>query len=40
MYLGLTTGRGKNDQTNRANRSLKAVFGYPLRKDFRQVLCD
>ncbi len=39
-YLGRTTGRGKNDHTNRANRSLKAVFGYPLRKDFRQVLCD
>ena len=37
--LGSTTGRGKNDQTGRANRSLKWVFGYPLRKDFRKVLC-
>jgi len=37
--LGLTTGRGKNDQTGRPNRSLKYVFGYPLRKDFRQALC-
>jgi hypothetical protein len=40
LYLGQTTGRGKNDQTNRPNRSLKAVFGYPLRSDFREVLCD
>jgi hypothetical protein len=40
VYLGQTTGRGKDDQTNKANRSLKLVFGYPLRKEFRQVLCD
>jgi len=40
VYLGQTTGRGKDDQTKKANRSLKLVFGYPLRKDFRQVLCD
>jgi len=40
IYLGQTTGRGKNDQTHKANRSLKAVWGYPLRRDFRQVLCD
>jgi len=40
VYLGKTTGRGKDDQTNKVNRSLKLVFGYPLRKDFRQVLCD
>jgi hypothetical protein len=40
LYLGQTTGRGKDDHTNTANRSLKLVFGYPLRKDFRQVLCD
>ncbi len=40
VYLGQTTGRGKHDQTKKANRSLKLVFGYPLRKDFRQVLCD
>jgi hypothetical protein len=40
FYLGETTGRGKEDQTHKANRSLKLVFGYPLRKDFRQVLCD
>jgi hypothetical protein len=38
IYLGQTTGRGKDDHTNQVNRSLKAVWGYPLRKDFRQVL--
>lgn len=40
IYLGQTTGRGKDDQTHKANRSLKAVWGYPLRRDFRQVLCE
>lgn len=38
IYLGQTTGRGKDDHTNKVNRSLKAVFGYPLRRDFRQAL--
>ena len=38
VYLGQTTGRGKNDQTHRPNRSLKGVFGYPLRRDFREAL--
>lgn len=37
--LGLTTGRGKADQTNRPNRTLKQVLGYPLVKDFRRRLC-
>ena len=39
IYLGKTTGRGKNDQTHKPNRSIKAVYGYPLSKDFRKVLC-
>lgn len=38
IALGQTTGRGKDDHTNRVNRSLKWVFGYPLRPDFREVL--
>lgn len=38
LYLGDTTGRGKNDQTKKANRSIKAVLGYPLTKDFRKHL--
>jgi hypothetical protein len=37
--LGLTKGRGKDDQTNRQNRSLKLLFGYALAKDFRERLC-
>jgi hypothetical protein len=37
--LGVTTGRGKNDQTNKPNRSLKLIFGYPLVRDFRRRLC-
>jgi hypothetical protein len=36
--LGLTTGRGKDDQTKRPNRPLKQVLGYPLRRDFRELL--
>jgi len=36
--LGLTTGRGHNDHTNRANRPLKQVWGYPLTPHFRTRL--
>lgn len=38
IYLGQTTGRGKNDQTRRPNRSLKDVLGYPLKRNFREAL--
>ena len=38
-YLGLTTGRGKDDQTNKPNRSLKQLWVYPLGKDFKKQLC-
>ncbi len=38
MVLGRTTGRGKNDQTNRPNRSLKEVLGYPLTSRYRELL--
>ena len=38
IYLGLTTGRGKDDQTNRPNRSFKELWVYPLRPDFRRQL--
>ena len=36
--LGQTTGRGKDDQTNRPNRSIKEVLGYPLTRRFRELL--
>ena len=36
--LGQTTGRGKDDQAHKANRSIKEVLGYPLVADFRQRL--
>ncbi len=36
--LGRTTGRGKDDHTNRPNRPLKAILGYPLTPRFRQLL--
>jgi hypothetical protein len=38
IYLGLTTGRGKADQTKQPNRSLKQLWGYPLGADFRHRL--
>ena len=36
--LGQTTGRGKDDHTNRPNRPRKDVLGYPLTKRFRELL--
>jgi hypothetical protein len=38
--LGRTTGRGKDNQTHRANRSLKEVWGYPLQRHFRRRLSE
>jgi len=40
IRLGRTTGRGKDDRTHRANRSLKEVLGYPLARDFRARLAQ
>jgi hypothetical protein len=40
LYLGKTTGRGKNDHTYKPNRSIKAVWGNPLCRDFRVKLCE
>jgi hypothetical protein len=37
-FLGQTQGRGKDDLTHRANRSLKDVLGLPLCQDFRERL--
>src|ERR1700676_622887 len=38
IRLGETTGRGKDDHTNRPNRSIKEVLGYPLTQCFRELL--
>jgi hypothetical protein len=38
IALGWTTGRGKADRSNRPNRPLKQVLGYPLDKQFRRLL--
>ena len=38
QLLGLTTGRGKDDRTNKPNRSIKEILGLPLTPRFRQLL--
>ncbi len=38
--LGKTTGRGKLAPSKKKTRSIKAVFGYPLCRDFRKMLCS
>jgi hypothetical protein len=38
VELGWTTGRGKDDQTKKPNRSLKQVLGYALTNRFRERL--
>jgi hypothetical protein len=38
QLLGLTTGRGKDDQTNKPNRPIKKILGLPLTPRFRTLL--
>ena len=38
QLLGLTTGRGKDDQTGKPNRPIKEVLGLPLTPRFRELL--
>lgn len=38
VYLGQTTGRGKDAPTHRPTRPKKDVLGLPLRRDFRRLL--
>jgi len=37
-YLGNTKGRGRNDRHSEKLLTEKAIFTYPLRRDFREVL--
>jgi hypothetical protein len=38
VLVGRTTGRGKDDQTGRPNRSIKEVLAFPLTPRFRELL--
>ena len=38
IYLGDTKGLGKDSRDKIPNRTVKAIYGYPLKKDFRKVL--
>jgi len=40
VVLGQTTGRGKDDLTHQANRSIKDVLGLPLTRHFRARLLE
>jgi hypothetical protein len=40
QLLGLTTGRGKNDQTKKPNRPIKEILGLPLTPRFREHLTE
>ncbi len=40
QVLGQTQGRGKDDRTRRANRSIKDVLGLPLSPDYRERLLE
>lgn len=38
VFLGRTTGRGKDSTSKKPNRPIKEVLGYPLHKRFRELL--
>jgi len=40
QVVGYTTGRGKDDHTNRPNRPIKQILVLPLRGDFRRRLAE
>lgn len=39
VYLGQTTGRGRMDRHHQHLSSPKRIYMYPLRRDFRAILC-
>ena len=40
IFLGNTSGRGKYNKTQKQLTSIKAMYGFPLVKQFRQLLCQ
>ena len=40
IRLGATKGRGKYDRKKRCDQPVKAVFVYPIHKQFRRILCN
>jgi len=40
IYLGNTSGRGKYNKTQNQLTSIKAMYGFPLIKNFRERLCQ
>lgn len=39
VWLGLTSGRGKYNDGHKKVTSIKAMYGYPLQRDFQKRLC-
>ena len=39
ILLGMTSGRGKYNKTHQQQTSIKAMYGYPLCRDYRARLC-
>jgi len=39
-FLGLTSGRGIFNKTREQVTSIKAMYGYPLIRDYKEKLCD
>jgi len=40
IFLGNTSGRGKYNKTHKQLTSIKAMYGFPLVKNFREKLCQ
>jgi len=40
VYVGETTGRSRNDRYNNLKVPIKDIYLYPLKKNFREVLCN
>ncbi|MDA3918889.1 MAG: DUF4338 domain-containing protein [Deltaproteobacteria bacterium] len=40
IFLGNTSGRGKYNKTQKQLTSIKAMYGFPLIKNFREKLCQ